>query len=116
LQGSDGRTLGTVCLLNPVPPNLNSNDDKVASDHLPVMMVFNNPYDKPFSITSLTRSNQTATLTWQSVLGQPYRVDTSSNLTTWTALANNLVATNSSYTLATNVAENTRFFRVYRVP
>jgi endonuclease/exonuclease/phosphatase family metal-dependent hydrolase len=103
-------------LLNPVPPNLNSNDDMVASDHLPVKMVFNNPYDKPFRVLALARSNQTATLTWQSVLGQPYRVDSSSNLTTWSPFASNLVATSNTFTLTMNVAGNIRFFRVYRAP
>lgn len=102
--------------LNPVPPNLNSNDDKVASDHLPVMMVFNNPYDKPFRLLSITRSNPSVTLTWQSVPGQPYRVDSSSNLAAWTGLASNLVATGMSYVLTTNVIGDARFFRVYRIP
>jgi len=103
-------------LLNPVPPNLNSNDDKVASDHLPVMMVFNNPYDKPFRITSITRSSPDVTLQWESVFGQPYRVDASSNLTTWTALASNLTATGTSFNFVTNVTDSVKFFRVYRVP
>jgi hypothetical protein len=78
--------------------------------------VFGNPYDKPFRILSFARSNQTATLTWQSVLGQPYRVDNSSNLIAWSTLASNLVATNSAYTFSTNVSAPARYFRVYRVP
>ena len=102
--------------LTPVPPNLNSNDCKIASDHLPVLMTFNNPYDKPFRLLSIARSNPGVTLRWESVFGQPYRVENSSNLTTWTVLANNLVATSNTYTWTTNVAGNQRFFRVYRVP
>ena len=35
-------------LLTNLPPNLFSNDDKIASDHLPVLMVFNNPFNTPF--------------------------------------------------------------------
>jgi endonuclease/exonuclease/phosphatase family metal-dependent hydrolase len=103
-------------LLNPVPPNLNNNDDKIASDHLPVMMVFNNPYDKPFRITSITRSNSDVTLQWESVFGQPYRVDASSNLIAWSGLASNLIATGTSVNFVTNVTDAVRFFRVYRVP
>jgi hypothetical protein len=103
-------------LLSPVPPNLNGNDDMVASDHLPVKMVFNNPYDKPFRVLALARTNQAVTLTWQSVLGQPYRVDSSSNLTSWSALASNLVATSNTFTLTTNVVGDIRYFRVYRLP
>jgi len=103
-------------LLNPVPPNLNSNDDKVASDHLPVLMVFNNPYDKPFRVTSITRSNPSVTLRWESVFGQPYGVDAASNLNSWSVLASNLTATGNSFGFVTNVTGETRFFRVYRVP
>ena len=102
--------------LNPVPPNLLSNDCKVGSDHLPVLMAFANPYDKPFRLLTLTRSNPTVTLTWQSVLGQPYRVESSSNLSLWTVLATNLVATNSTFTYSTNLPDAQRYFRIYRVP
>ena len=102
--------------LTPLPPNLNSNDCRVASDHLPVLMVFNNPYTKPFLITSITRGNPNVTLQWQSVFGQPYRVEVSSNLTTWSALATNLTATGGNYTYSTNVTGDTRYFRIYRVP
>ncbi|NOS69809.1 MAG: hypothetical protein HOP33_07755 [Verrucomicrobia bacterium] len=103
-------------LLNPVPPNLNSNDDKVASDHLPVFMVFNNPYDKPFRLLSIARSNANVALAWQSVPGQPYRVETSTNLAAWTTLASNLVATNFTFNYATNLGEAERYFRIHRVP
>jgi len=103
-------------LLDPVPPNLNSNDDQVASDHLPVLMVFNNPYDRSFRITSITRSNPNVTLQWESIFGQPYRVDGSSNLTAWNVLASNLTATSHRFTLSTNLAGDEQFFRVYRVP
>lgn len=103
-------------LLNPVPPNLNSNDDKAASDHLPVLMAFNNPYDKPFRLLSISRSNPNLTLTWESVVGQPYRVAASSNLATWTVFASSLTATGGVYTLATNSTGTLSFFRVYRLP
>lgn len=103
-------------LLNPLPPNLNSNDDKVASDHLPVFMVFNNPYDKPFRLLSIARSNEDVALVWQSVPGQPYRLETSTNLAAWTTFANNLVATNSTFNFTTNRGESQRYFRIYRLP
>ena len=102
--------------LTPVPPNLSSNDCKVASDHLPVLMVFNNPYDKPFKLLSITRTNPTVTLRWESVPGQPYRLESSSNLTTWSTMANNLVATSVNYTFSTNLSETLRCFRVFRIP
>ena len=105
----------TDLLTNPPPPLLTT-DDVTASDHLPVLMVFNSPYDKPFRLLSITRSNPFVTVTWQSVPGQPYRVDSSSNLAAWTGLASNLVATGMSYVLTTNVPGDMRFFRVYRIP
>lgn len=103
-------------LLASPPPPLLASDDETASDHLPVLMTFGNPYDKPFRLLGLTRSNLTVTMTWQSVLGQPYRVESSSNLTHWTVLATNLVATNSTFTYRTNLPDALSYFRVYRVP
>lgn len=102
--------------LTPVPPGLNSTDCKVASDHYPVQMVFDNPYDKAFRLVSIARSNPMVTLKWESVVGQPYRVDASSNLNTWSVLASNLVATGSNHTYSTNLSDAARYFRVYRVP
>ena len=42
-------------LLTNLPSNLFSNDDKTASDHLPVVMIFNNPFDTPFRLLSVAR-------------------------------------------------------------
>ncbi len=39
-------------LLSPLPPNLNGNDDQMASDHLPVVMTFNNFYTPPITATN----------------------------------------------------------------
>jgi hypothetical protein len=103
-------------LLNPLPPNLFSDDDSVASDHLPVFMVFGNPYNKPFKLLSISYSNQSVSLTWQSVPGQIYRVDTSSNLFVWTTLASNLEAAGSSSTFTTNSVLSPQFFRVRAGP
>jgi len=100
---------------NPPPPLL-AGDDATASDHLPVQMVFNNPYDKPFRLRSVTRSNATVTLVWDSVRGRPYRVDTSTNLDAWSTLAGNLLTTSSTFTYSTNLDDPARFFRVYRMP
>jgi hypothetical protein len=102
-------------LLNPVPSNLNSNDDIIASDHLPVMMVFNNPFTQPFMLTSFTRSNAVVALTWQSVPGQLYDVETSGDLSSWTMLVDSLLATNYSYSFTTNAPAPAGFFRVKRL-
>ena len=100
-------------LSNPPPPLLTS-DSQTASDHLPVFMVFANPYTKPFRLTSISRSNQTVTLKWDSVIGQTYRLEISSNLMGWAPWAENLLATTSSYTFSTNAPSQQNFYRVRR--
>jgi hypothetical protein len=102
--------------LFPVPLNLNSNDDRVASDHLPVLMLFKNPYQNPFQLLSVIRNDPSVTLNWESVPGQPYTVESSSNLLNWTAFATNLMATNFTQTLNTNAPAGAQFFRVRKAP
>lgn len=105
----------TDLLLDPPAPLL-TNDNVTASDHLPVLMTFANPYDQPFRLVTVTRGNSTVTLVWQTVPGQQYRVENSSNLASWTALATNLMATNASFTYRANLLDSQRFFRVRREP
>jgi endonuclease/exonuclease/phosphatase family metal-dependent hydrolase len=102
--------------LSPLPPDVNSNDCKIASDHLPVLLMFNNPYDKPFKLLSLTRTDSTLKLQWESVPGQPYSVAASTNLNTWSTLASNLVATATNFSFSTNVDEAASYFQVRRDP
>ncbi len=103
-------------LLNPTPPAIQQFDNKTASDHLPVLMVFHNPWEPPFHIASLTRSNQQVTLNWQSALGRQYNVEAGSTLGIWSVLASNLTAQGSGMTFATNTAQPLYFFRVRRLP
>lgn len=105
----------TDLLTNPPAPLL-ANDDKTGSDHLPVQMVFANPFTKPFRLRSVTCTNQAIALTWDSVRGQSFRLETSTNLVSWSVLANNLVATGASFSLVTNRQGVGSFFRVYRGP
>ena len=99
-------------LLNPLPPNLNATDDEVASDHLPVLMVFNNLYTPPFQITAFARSNPAVTLNWAAVPGQFYQVETSPDLRSWSTLTANLTATNFNAAFTTNATDAAKFFRV----
>lgn len=99
-------------LLTNLPPNLFANDDQVASDHLPVLMAFANPFTQPFRLTSIARSSPAVQLAWQAVPAGAYRVEASTNLLDWTALATNLVTTNYSGVFATNTPEAWKFFRV----
>ena len=104
-------------LLSPLPPLLNADDDSVASDHLPVLMTFANPFNTPFKLLSLTRNNQNIALQWESATNRVYRVDTSSNLMNWVALATNLFSTGSIFNFSTSQAtDQMRLFRVRRAP
>ncbi|MCW5555195.1 MAG: immunoglobulin domain-containing protein [Verrucomicrobiae bacterium] len=114
-NAADAQVFRSDVLTKPAPPAL-VDDSATASDHLPVMMVFNNPYDKPFRLLSAVLADDAFTLTWESVPGQPYLVEVSSNLSAWTVAASNLTATGAQYSFSTNLGSQPQFFRVYRVP
>jgi endonuclease/exonuclease/phosphatase family metal-dependent hydrolase len=103
--------------LNPMPPNLFTNDSRDASDHLPVLMTFANPFNTPFQMLSVTRTNQGISLQWESATNRFFSVEASTNLVDWTTLAANLFATGTNFTFTTNnVGDQRKFFRIYRVP
>ena len=106
-------------LLTNFPANLFSNDDKTASDHLPVLMTFANPFDTPFKLLSIARTNQNVTLKWESQNNRNYNIEASSNLVAWTLFATNILTTTTNATCAftsNNVPDRIKFFRIYRVP
>lgn len=105
-------------LLTNFPSNLFSNDDKLASDHLPVLMVFKNPFDTPFHLLSVGVTNQTVSLTWESQNNRIYNIEASTDLFSWLPFATNIAITtaNSSFTFTTNVSDPLKFFRIYRAP
>jgi endonuclease/exonuclease/phosphatase family metal-dependent hydrolase len=106
-------------LLTNFPSNLFSNDDKIASDHLPVLMVFNNPFDTPFKLLSAVRTNQNLTLQWESQYNRSFNIEASTNLADWTPFVTNILTstTNSPFVFSTNnVSDRQKFFRIYRVP
>ena len=102
-------------LLNPLPPNLYS-DDENASDHLPVFMVFANPFNTLFRLLSIGVTNQFVSLKWESTSNRQYHVEVSSNLMAWAPLVTNLAATGADFTFATNVPGDVKFFRIRRAP
>lgn len=104
----------TDLLPPPLPLNLNSNDDIVASDHLPVVMVFNYP-DPPLRAT-LSVSNQTVALQWPALVGRKFTIQASPNLTTWSVAASNIVATSAQPTWTAVTTNAMRYYRVVRVP
>jgi endonuclease/exonuclease/phosphatase family metal-dependent hydrolase len=100
-------------LVSPPPPLL-TNDSITASDHLPVVMVFN--YPDPPLVATFSVSNQTATLLWPSLVGRKFSVQASTNLATWTVTASNIIATTAQQTWTTSTTNAARFYRVVRVP
>jgi hypothetical protein len=103
-------------VLTDFPPNLFSNDDKIASDHLPVLMVFKNPFDMPFKLLSVGITNQTVTFNWESQNNRNFNIETSGNLISWTPFVTNISTTTNTFTFTTNFLGDKQFFRVYRVP
>ncbi len=71
---ASGQVFRTDLLTNP-PPSLLASDSETASDHLPVLMVFNNPYEQPFRLLATVVSNDTVTLSWQTQAGRQYHVE-----------------------------------------
>ncbi len=102
--------------LTPLPSNLTSNDSRIASDHLPVVVSFHNPYDTVFRFTSVTPSNQFLNVSWQSTTGRTYRVDSSTNFTTWTSNSPNLLAATTNLSWSVNRNASRQFLRIYRLP
>ena len=96
----------------PLPVNLTSNDTTIASDHLPVVMVFN--YPDPTLRVSLSVSNQTVTLTWPALISRKFSVLSSANLATWVVVASNLVSDLPQMTWTADGSEHAKFFRVVR--
>ena len=106
-------------LLASFPSNLFSNDDVIASDHLPVLMVFKNPFDTPFKLLAIACTNHCVTLNWESQNNRRYNVEGSSDLATWAPVATNILTrtANSPFAFTTgNVSDSIKFFRIYRVP
>ncbi len=103
-----------------VPPSpLTTNDTRIASDHLPVMMVFNNPFadqNPVYKIYSFSVSNQNATFKWAALATRAYNIEKSADFTNWTNLKTNLVATGTNITFTTNIPFGSSFYRIYRAP
>jgi endonuclease/exonuclease/phosphatase family metal-dependent hydrolase len=102
-------------VLIPLPAGVLANDSRTASDHLPVLMTFRNPFDAPFRVTAITVSNALVRLDWQTIAGSTYRAEASSDLAAWTPASVDLLATSNSLTWTTNQPGDGKFLRVRRV-
>ncbi len=101
-------------LLASPPPPLLPNDDATASDHLPVVMVFN--YPDPLLQATLTVSNEILTLQWSALIGRNYRIEASADLANWTVAASNLTALTRQQSWTATTAAEHQFYRVVRTP
>lgn len=97
---------------SPLPP-LQAGDSREASDHLPVLMCFGNPFVPP-RIHAAAVQGGMFSFAWSSQPGQSYRIETSSNGLTWVSAGRLRVleATNGLYSVPVQNAPG--FFRVVR--
>jgi hypothetical protein len=63
--------------------------------------------------SSIVVSNQIVTLQWQTIPGQKYQLESSTDLKGWIVEATNLIASINTFTWSTNVTRNLQFFRVF---
>ena len=103
-------------LLSPRPSTLNSNDSRTASDHLPVLITFNNPYNAPYQVTSVNLTNQLLQFQWQASLGRQYSIESSSNLVSWSVVSPTFTASGTTMSWTYERTASRQFFRVYRSP
>ena len=101
-------------LLPSPPPPLLASDSATASDHLPVMLVFN--YPDPVLRVTATTSNQTLWLSWPTLIGRKFAVESSTNLAQWTSAASNITATTGQQSWPAPPAVANTFYRVIRIP
>lgn len=103
--------------LDPTRPEWVLPDDSVtASDHLPVLVVFANPFDIPFRLISIDRTAQGMALTWESAPTRTYNVEASTDLTTWTTISTNIGCTSTSVTVYVAPTDPASYYRVFRQP
>ena len=102
--------------LNPLPSGLFTNDSATASDHLPLLMVFTNPFDLLLRVTAIYISNEEVRLSWPSSPGRQYALEGSSDLLSWGALSTNVTATTSNINQSLTLTTNRQFWRVHLLP
>jgi endonuclease/exonuclease/phosphatase family metal-dependent hydrolase len=103
--------------LVPTPAGLLSDDVKVASDHLPVLTIFKNPYRAPVGFKAQVRiENQTVILSWDSWPGNKYVVSGSFTLTNWFNVSPTITATTTNSSWSGSLVPTAMFFRIHEMP
>lgn len=112
-SATDGRVFRSDKVSPPSPPLL-AVDSATATDHLPLMLTFRNPYNVPLVINSLALSNQVATLRWSAIPGERYRVERSSTFAAWQPTLTSLTATTNQLSVQLPATNSVQFFRLAR--
>lgn len=98
--------------LDLAPRDVLPTDSRTASDHLPVVAVFNFP-DPPLQMT-VGVQNGLLSLTWPALVGRSYQVQSSSSLGAWIPVATEL-ATNAVAIWSGNPSGERQFYKVIRL-
>jgi len=99
-------------VLAPLPGDLERTDSETASDHLPVLIEFRNPYDEPIRLQTMTLSDQQIAIFWQSRVGRRYRVDGTDDFSRWATVVPVLLAEESTVSWRFPLEQRAGFFRV----
>lgn len=103
--------------LVPTPSGLLATDVQVASDHLPLLTIFKNPYNQPPVLKAGLRvENQMAIVSWNSAAGTKYLVRGSFNLTNWFTVSPTITATGTNSSWSGSLVPTAMFFRVQETP
>jgi endonuclease/exonuclease/phosphatase family metal-dependent hydrolase len=102
--------------LNPLPSSLRREDDRTASDHLPLLMVFRSPGAPLFAVRLALTDDGGVRLTWPAVPEYAYWVEATSDLSQWTRLAGPLNTRTNSLAHEVPRSAGWALFRIRRVP
>ncbi len=90
--------------------------DGIASDHLPLLMVFRSPDAADFQITRITPGQGGLELSWEALPEFNYRVETSTHLPFWSPDGETLQTTGTNLNVLLKLNGPERLFRVRRDP
>jgi hypothetical protein len=92
-------------------------DSQTASDHLPLVASYANPYRvwPPFK-TDLRVEDQTVRVTWTTIPGKKYTVRGSFNLTHWFDASSVIPATGTNLAWNGSLVPGGMYFRVQETP
>lgn len=105
--------------LSPLPAAIQPGDEALASDHLPVLMIFRNPDNGPFALALRRVANespQLLQLSWPAWPGYTYQVLRSADLKRWFLDATLSPAGGSEATWPVAVTGGGQFIQVRRIP